>query len=753
MVTHRDRLAAALQLIERGVNVIPVGSDKKPVVRWASFQEAHATPDNLRAWFGNGHDHNIGIVTGRISGLVVVDADGEDGERWAQEHLPETPLMVRTAKGLHRYYKHPGVPVRNRVRLNTGDERIAVDIHGDHGSVLAPGSRHPSGATYQLIGRWPASLDELPRFDPAWIAPSPTLEASARGSCHESKGAPPDRDTLIRRARAYLEKTPPAIEGQGGDVHTFTVACRIVRGFGLDDADALEVLNEWNQTCLPSWSDDELRDKIDSARKYGKEPIGGRIDDVELVVRAQQTPEPLPREEEVLTDVSSTFTSTHTLDRLTEAGAAERFVRLHGSAIRFDHRRNRWLVWRSHRWVPDADAAVTRLALDFARSWQREAIDLPDPDRRAAVVKFAIQLERRNTMHNVLALAKALKPVADSGEAWDADPYLLGVSNGVVELRTGLLRPGDPADRITMQTAASFDPSARCPRWERFVSEIVGGDAEMVPFLQRAIGYSLTGITTEQVLFVLYGTGANGKGSLTNTLNRVLADYGWNMPFATIEMQNRSGIPNDLAALMNRRFVSASETNDGARLNEARVKALTGCDPITARFLHGEFFTFEPVGKFWLSVNHKPIVRDDSFGFWRRLRLIPLTQRFDVDPTLADVLQGEASGILNWCLAGCLTWQRDGLRPPDLVLTATREYAEDSDPLAASLDEACEHDPNAAAGARELFEHYKTWAEKHGLGDRERMSATMFGRKMSERLTWTKGRRGKTYSGLSLRNV
>ena len=135
-----------------------------------------------------------------------------------------------------------------------------------------------------------------------------------------------------------------------------------------------------------------------------------------------------------------------------------------------------------------------------------------------------------------------------------------------------------------MQTAAAFDPDARCPRWERFVSEIVGGDEAMVPFLRRAVGYSVTGVMTEQVLFVLYGTGANGKGTLTNTINRMLADYGWNMPSATIEMHSRSGIPNDLAALMNRRFVIASETNDGARLNEARVKALTGCDPITARF-------------------------------------------------------------------------------------------------------------------------------------------------------------------------
>ena len=277
-----DRLRAAQRLIERGVSVIPIGPHKKPMARWAAFQEAYATPDNLRAWFGNGHqDCNIGIVTGRISGLVVVDADGEDGERWAREHLPETPLMVRTAKGLHRYYRHPGVPVRNKVRLKTGDERIAVDLRGDHGYVLASGSRHPSGATYQLIGHWPASLDELPRFDPAWIAPDPAPEASARQSCQvESNEATPDHDILIRRARAYLEKTPPAIQGQGGDAHTFQVCCRLVRGFDLSDNDALELLTSWNETCVPPWSDLELRAKVEGAQKYGEEPIGGRIDDL-----------------------------------------------------------------------------------------------------------------------------------------------------------------------------------------------------------------------------------------------------------------------------------------------------------------------------------------------------------------------------------------------------------------------------------------------------------------------------------------
>jgi putative DNA primase/helicase len=421
-------------------------------------------------------------------------------------------------------------------------------------------------------------------------------------------------------------------------------------------------------------------------------------------------------------------------DRLTEAGAAERFARLHGADVRFDHRRSRWLLWEGHRWVPDADAAVIRLAIDFARAWQQEAITIPDLGYREAAIKLALRLERRDGLGNMLTLARALKPIANAGDEWDADIWLLGVPNGVIDLSTGERRSGHRNDHITMNTAVAYEPAATCPRWTQFIHEVFDSHQPLIDFVHRAIGYSLTGITSEQVLFLLYGTGANGKGTFTNTLKHVLGDYAWNMPFATIEMRDRASIPNDLAALVNRRFVTASETNDGARLNEARVKTLTGCDPVTARFLHGEFFTFEPRAKFWLSVNHKPIVRDDSFGFWRRLRLIPFSQRFDVNAGLASELRAEAAGILTWCVQAARSWNDHGLNPPAVVVNATREYERDSDPLAAFLEEACELDPVAEVTASDLYNHYSRWADQHGLSDRDgRLKMTGFGIKVSER--------------------
>lgn len=447
---------------------------------------------------------------------------------------------------------------------------------------------------------------------------------------------------------------------------------------------------------------------------------------------------------------SDRVTREHTI--LTEAGAAERLAARHADLLRYDHRRGRWLIWTASRWMPDADAQVQRLALAFVRQWQHDALDMPDRARREDSVKFTLSLERRDRLTNLLALAKTMTPIAHPGTGWDADPYLLAVANGVVDLRTGRLRPGRPEDGVTLQTAVPFDPSATCPRWLRFIEDIFGGHADLQRFVWAAVGYSLTGLTSEQVLFMLHGTGSNGKGSLLNTLKRVFGEYAWNMPFSTVEWRDRTAIPNDLAALVSRRFVIASETNDGTRLNESRVKALTGCDPITARFLHSEFFEFDPVAKFWLAVNHKPVVKDDSFGFWRRIRLIPFQHQFPVNPTLADELWQEAPGILTWAVRGALAWQQDGLQAPEIVMAATKEYEADSDDLAAFLAEATEPDAQATVSARDLFEHYKAWAEWHHIPDRERLSQAKFGRKLAERYERLRDRTtGVSYRGLARR--
>lgn len=436
---------------------------------------------------------------------------------------------------------------------------------------------------------------------------------------------------------------------------------------------------------------------------------------------------------------------------LTDAGNAEHFASKYSDIVRFDHRRGRWLLWRTHRWCPDVDEEIRRLSKLSSRDRFKSASACEDLKERERIAKWAIQSESRSKLDALLTLAKAETPIADGGDNWDRDPFLLGTPNGVVELRTGEFRPGRQDDRLTMATDVPFDRTASCPRWERFVAEVFGDDDELIGFVRRAIGYSLTGTTEEQCLFLCYGTGANGKSTLVGTLTSLLGDYGWNMPFSTIEQHQRASIPNDMAALVGRRFVVASETNDGTRLNEARVKALTGCDPITARFLHAEYFTFRPVAKVWLSVNHKPVVMDDSHGFWRRIRLIPFQQTFAINPSLGTELHAERPGILNWAVRGCLEWQQQGLQPPRIVSEATKEYASESDPLAEFIDEFCIVGADRRAGAADLYSHYKAWAHHRELTDRERLTSTMFGRKMNARFRRENARSGRVYLGIERR--
>ena len=214
----------------------------------------------------------------------------------------------------------------------------------------------------------------------------------------------------------------------------------------------------------------------------------------------------------------------------TDAGNAEYFAALYGSDVRYDHRRAHWLLWRRHRWEPDADAEIRRLAKTAMRQRFIEAAALDDPDARRRAAKWAITSESRARLDALLYLAQAEQPIADAGAGWDADPWVLGVPNGVIDLRTGRLRAGRRDDRITMQAAVAYDPEATCPRWDRFLPEVFHGDADVIAFVHRAVGYSLTGDTSEQCLFLPYGTGANGKGTLMNTLAALLGDYAYTMP-------------------------------------------------------------------------------------------------------------------------------------------------------------------------------------------------------------------------------
>lgn len=408
----------------------------------------------------------------------------------------------------------------------------------------------------------------------------------------------------------------------------------------------------------------------------------------------------------------------------TDAGNAELFAALYAERLRYDHGRGRWVIWREHWWELDTTCKVYQLAKDAARSRLQKAGRTRNDEERRKEANWALESESRHRLEAAIGLARSEPPLPDPGTDWDGALYLLGVENGVLDLRTGTLRLGRPQDHVTMHAAVPFDPSAQCPRWEQFLREVFGGDDELTAWVQRAVGYSLTGDTSEQCFFSFEGTGANGKSTFLEALRQVLGDYAANTPFSTLEWKGRSGISNDVAALAGKRFITAVETNESVQLNEARIKQLTGSDPITARYLYREYFTFTMQGKIWLAFNHRPVVRDDSDAFWRRVRLIPLPRQFkgaEADKQLLYKLKEEAPGILVWAVQGCLAWQQDGLgEPPKAVQEATDAYREESDPLSEFIKERCRVHPDAQTTTAALWQAYTGWCNEYGCNPLDR---------------------------------
>ncbi len=399
--------------------------------------------------------------------------------------------------------------------------------------------------------------------------------------------------------------------------------------------------------------------------------------------------------------------------RRTDAGNAQLFAALFKDNLRFDHKHKRWLVWGEYWWTQDADGGVMRIAKQAVIHRLRMAVNIGDDRTRREEVAWAMKSQSRYGLESMIALAQSEIPLADDGEQWDMNAWSLGVENGVVDLRTGKLREGRPQDRITLHCPVAFDPKAECPRWLRFLEEVFV-EEDLIDYMRRVSGYCLSGSGREQCIFMFFGDGGNGKGTFVETLRYVLGPYACNLPFSAFEAKARSSIPNEVAATKGKRLVTASETGQTTELNEARLKMMSGEDKLAGRHLHGQLFEFYGTGKVVLSFNSRPVVKDDTYGFWRRVRLIVFPRMFDDDTRdqdLREKLQAEAPGILRWAVEGCLGWQENGLGIPATVREATRLYQMESNPLEAFLSECCEVNPGFSVPASVLWSKYVKWSE------------------------------------------
>lgn len=420
----------------------------------------------------------------------------------------------------------------------------------------------------------------------------------------------------------------------------------------------------------------------------------------------------------------------------TDLGNAARLVRDHGAVVRYVYKWSAWLTWDGTRWLRDETGDVERLARETVRNIYHEAGDADTEAERKAVAKWAAASESRGRLEAMVALARAEPGIPVRHTDLDADPWLLNCPNGTLDLRTGELRPHRRADLQTKRAAVAYDPQAACPTWDAFLQRIFAGDVELIRFVQQAAGYTLTGLTIEQCLFFCYGKGRNGKSTLINTLMKLLVDYAQKAPTEMLMAKPNgggSGVPNDIARLVGTRMVVAAEVEENRRLSEAVVKDLTGNDPISARYLHQEFFDFLPSHKLWMYGNHKPVIRGTDDGIWRRLRIIPFLVQIpeeEKDETLPDRLLAELPGILAWAVRGCLDWQASGLKPPAAVVAATTGYRNEMDVIGAFLDEAAVLAPTASAAAGDLYAAYTAWCDE---GGEHAINQRRFGAQLTER--------------------
>jgi len=411
--------------------------------------------------------------------------------------------------------------------------------------------------------------------------------------------------------------------------------------------------------------------------------------------------------------------ATHTEDneplQCSDMGNGYRFAREHRGSVLYNVKGEQWLCWDGKRWAEDDMREAMQRAKQTVKGIYHEAAFTTDDERRAMVAKHALKSERDGSMCAMLNQAKSELPVRI--DAFDGKPFAFNCGNGIVDLRTGELHPHDRAEMHTKLSPVMYEPNATAPKWTAFLDRIFASDESLIRFVQRAVGYSLTGDVSEQCLFILHGTGANGKSVFLKTIAALVADYGQATRTETFMVKRHVGVSNDVACLRGARFVSAVETDEGQRLAESNVKQMTGGDKIRARFLFKEEFEFVPQFKLWLAANHKPEIRGQDHAMWRRIKLIPFGVTIPENERNAHLdaeLQDELPGIFAWAVRGCMAWQREGLGLTEAVKRATADYQSEMDALAEFFADKCELGAHYETSASEIYTAYKSWCQASG---------------------------------------
>jgi putative DNA primase/helicase len=757
MTTSRNViLDAALNYLRDGFSVVRVIPGQKRVYgSWAEYQRRLPIEREINDWYSRPY-FQLGMVCGPVSGgFFALDFDGESWETYFQMFMRRFPdflntRAVRTGSWkFHLWGRCQGLSniiqrlSRGRIeRIFPGEKHEAIELRLDRCIMLAPPSTHPSGTTYQFF----EPINPILEFseERLWEIVEFLREGQPERQHRQTQqGETPDlTDERQRRlANFYVRVALGQVEnGAGRNEKGFQLGCNL-RDLGLSEEDARAFMEEY-QRGVPerdhSYTIDEAINSLGSAyeneRKEPWIPDGFfGPDDGALGEERIQKLIAYP---------------------LTDAGNAESFIEIHGDHFIFVPEKRKWFMWDGVRWMEDEYEPRLSM-LNTVRIKGRLSERVSDEHRRSEFRKWNVGSESMGKIKSALESAEYMN--RKNLRLFDSESYMLCCENGVVNLRIGEFRRANHNDWLSKSTGVNYDPEAQCPRWLQFLEEVFQGDRELIGYIKKSVGYSLTGDTSEQCLFVGWGKGANGKSTFLEVVGTVIGEYAQTLPSITLkEHRNENNIPNDVARTCGARFVKMIEVKERAKLNEERIKSLTGGDKITARFLHQEWFEFYPQFKIWLAANHKPIIKDTSEGIWRRIHLIPFEAYFPPeaqDQHLVEILREEKSGILNWAIEGCLEWQSGGLRPPSKVINATRQYRNESDVFGRFLYEECK-DEGEESSERLYGAFCRWWRETE---EDDPWTQTTFGRKLTEkgyeRYKTTTGNRAWHYRGISLKET
>ena len=678
---------------------------KKPIDE--EWQLRQRPLQDLQEWVSRGGD--VGWQCGEVSGwIAAADLDWPEARKLAPRFLPGTLLGAKGGEEPSQYfYRSVGLGYKKFSELGEPGEIIALKASNSgagHQVVVAP-SVHPDKGPYLFVGGYnPAAIAEV---DKDALRKAVGMLAVA---------------SLIAR---YL---PPSKEEGGGGRHDLALA---LAGYMLRNGEAEEdaekmLVGAWECRKAPREGVEDVRRCVrDTAAKlaHNEPATGGRRLEELVPGMPAKIADFLGWEQPDMREQRRSYW-------LTDLGNAERFIDTYRDVVLWCPARKAWLIWDGSRWAWDERGAVRKLAHQASRSIYKDAVHEPDEAKQREIAKFARASQNESRIGAMLNEARPY--LAVGMDELDADPWLINCQNGTLDLRTGKLKAHDPADRITKIVPVGYDPDAPCPRFKRYLKETLVEEGG-ISFVKRYSGYTLTGITRERLLAILYGFGKNGKTTLVELLRDVMGDYAANTDTETLLMRKYQGVGNDVAALKGARFVSAAEVEQGRRLAESKVKQLTGRDTVSARFLFAEKFDFKPQFKLWLSTNNKPVIQGTDDAIWDRLRLIPFTQRFDggrQDPKLPEKLRAEMPGVLAWMVAGCLEWQEHGLGEPDSVREATDQYRAEMDTLAAFIEDRCVVREDGVAPATPLYKQYQLWCDDAG---EKPETQKMFGMRLRER--------------------